>query len=393
MSPAGNAQKGPQPVQAASTTPAGLPAGESKHIPALDGLRGLAILLVLAWHYLAFTQPYLPGWAGVDLFFTLSGYLITTRLLATKDHPHYFSRFYRNRILRIFPLYYTLVIAFFLVTRWAISAPNQPLFSYYFEHWKSFLLFTQNWTFIIHGRPANLVLVPLWSIAVEEQFYLAWPLIIFLTPSPATRKKLFLAGLLLVLFIRTAFYLANPPSGESAYYNTFFRLDGLLAGSLLAQWHASGKTIRRPIAIILFGLALCILACAVIGDVLPYNAFFATSGYTILALVFTATLDHAANYDGTPITNFLNTKFLRFCGRISYCLYLIHVPVLQFIGAKLSILGTKRWPQQTTTIHWLSIGFSLALSFLLSYLSYRYFESIFLKLKVNKRLAPVHPKQ
>jgi peptidoglycan/LPS O-acetylase OafA/YrhL len=369
------------------------PAGNTRHIPALDGLRGLAILFVLLWHYFAFTQPYFPGWAGVDLFFTLSGYLITSRLLATRQQPDYFSRFYRNRILRIFPLYYTLVIAFLLVARWGISAPNQPLFSYYLDHWKSFLVFTQNWTFITNGRPANLTLVPLWSIAVEEQFYLVWPLIILLTPSPAARQKLFIAGIILVLGLRTAFYLANPPSGESAYYNTFFRLDGLLAGSLLCQWHASGKTIRKPAAAIFILLFLCILACTWIGDVLPYNAFFATSGYTILALLFTAMTNLATQPGNNPLTRFLNNSFLRFCGRISYCLYLIHVPVLQFVGTKLSILGAQRWPEQATTIHWLAILLSLALSFLLSALSYRYFESIFLKLKVNKGLAPKHAEQ
>ncbi|HEY4337970.1 MAG TPA: acyltransferase [Puia sp.] len=369
------------------------PAGNARHIPALDGLRGAAILLVLLWHYFAFTQPYFPGWAGVDLFFVLSGYLITGRLLATKQQPHYFSRFYRNRILRIFPLYYTVVIAFLLVAHWGISAPNQPLFSYYTEHWKSFLVFTQNWTFIAHGRPDNLVLVPLWSIAVEEQFYLVWPLIIFCTRNPATRQKLFLAGIFLVLALRTAFYLANPPSGESAYYNTFFRLDGLLAGSLLCQWHAAGKTIRKPVAGIYILLLLCIIACTLIGNVLPYNAFFATSGYTILALLFTAILHLAVQAGNNPLTRFLSNPILRFCGRISYCLYLIHVPVLLFIGTKLSILGAKRWPEQATTIHWLAILFSLALSFLLSYLSYRYFESVFLKLKVNKRLTPEHAKQ
>src|SRR6201999_1115975 len=89
-------------------------------IASLDGLRGIAVLLVFTWHYLPATHSFFPGWTGVDLFFVLSGYLITQRLMATRQTPNYFSHFYRNRALRIFPLYYTFVIGFLLLAHFFV---------------------------------------------------------------------------------------------------------------------------------------------------------------------------------------------------------------------------------------------------------------------------------
>src|ERR1700743_1695759 len=123
-----------------------MPGKLSQHIPALDGIRGLAILLVLAWHSIPTIHPFFPAWVGVDLFFVLSGYLITGRLLATKDRPGFFSRFYRNRALRILPLYYTVVIVFLAMVHFFVQEKTLPSFSLYTGHWKSFLFFTQNWT-------------------------------------------------------------------------------------------------------------------------------------------------------------------------------------------------------------------------------------------------------
>src|SRR5579872_2029724 len=232
-----------------SNTTSPIPAGPQAHIPALDGLRGLAIAMVLIWHFCPLSQPYFPGWAGVDLFFVLSGYLITWRLVASRNLPHYFSRFYRNRALRILPLYYALVISFLVAIALFVRKVNQPTLNIYFDHWKSFLIFTQNWTFIRFGLPPDLSLVPLWSIAVEEQFYLIWPLLILFIPNTKFGVKTFPFVIILVLLARTAFHLFHPASGLSIYYNTFFRLDGFVMGSLIfllnhARIQLPVKTIR-----------------------------------------------------------------------------------------------------------------------------------------------------
>jgi peptidoglycan/LPS O-acetylase OafA/YrhL len=398
MSHAGNAPNTPRPIAA---TAAGQPAAgnlATPRIPALDGIRGLAILFVLLWHYFPFTKPFFPGWAGVDLFFVLSGYLITGRLLATIGRSHYFSAFYRNRILRIFPLYYALITAFFLGATFLVRPVNQPHFTWYLQHWPGFFCFTQNWTMIIHGVPENLTLAPLWSLAVEEQFYLFWPLVILLTRNAATRIKGFSIGILLVLIGRTILYLQNPASAEYAYVNTFLRMDSLLMGSLLCQLHHTGiKINQRWVITGMTALAgLMTASCISLGDVQPYNAFFSTAGYSLLALFFAALLHLAVQptdkqpakpqttgtqTQNNPVTPFLNSTFLRFCGRISYCLYLIHFPVLIIIGTWLSIHGQRRWPEYTPVIRWGSLLVSLLLSFGLSALSYRYFETIFLRFK------------
>ncbi len=370
-----------------------MPPDKPEHIPALDGLRGTAILMVLLWHYAAFTQPFFPGWAGVDLFFVLSGYLITWKLTTAKGQPNYFSRFYRNRALRILPLYYTLVISFLLVIHFFVKEKNLPPLDIYLHHWKSFFIFTQNWTFVFFGLPLDLSLVPLWSLAVEEQFYLFWPLIILLLPRSTFRLKVFPFLLLLILVLRTSSYLSDPLSGESAYYNTFFRMDGFLAGSLLFQLHDA--RINIPMRWIKWTtgllLAISLLCCLLIKDVIPYNPFFATAGYTVLALLFACLLHLAVQPGGNALSTFLNGKFLRFCGRISYCLYLIHVPLLMIIQSRLSILGMKWWPGHTLFLHWTSLILSLTLSFFISVVSGRYFESWFLKLKIDKGLTAKNP--
>lgn len=359
------------------------PAGSARRIPSLDGLRGIAILVVFLHHYFEPTHSCFPGWAGVDLFFVLSGYLITGRLLATKGRPNYFSHFYRNRALRIFPLYYGLIIPFFLAAWLLVRPVNQPHFTYYLQHWKSFFLFTQNWTFIFYGFPRNATLIPLWSLGVEEQFYLFWPLVILLTRDSATRLKLFSAGILLVLVLRTILYVSHPSGSLAGYYNTFLRMDSLMAGSLLCQLHRNASTIRRSwvLAGIAASLALIVLSFIITGNVDSSNPFFGTVGYTVLAALFAGILHLAVQPGNSRLKAFLSMGFLRFCGRISYCLYLIHVPVIIIIGSWISINGARRWPEHALLARWTALSVSIILSFGLSALSYRYFEPIFQRLK------------
>jgi len=355
------------------------------HIPALDGLRGWAILWVLTWHYLDFLKPILPGWAGVDLFFVLSGYLITGRLIQTKQRPDYFSRFYRNRILRIVPLYFALLIVYFTVIHLFVRSQHLPTVALYLDHWKSFFLFTENWTFFRFGLPLDISLLPLWSIAIEEQFYLFWPFVIFVLPGTRSRICVFTAGILLVLIARTVYFYSSP-SGYLVYYNTFFRMDSLLAGSLLYQLHYAQIAIPpRLLNVITGGLAIIFgICCFLTKDTSPDNSFFSTIGFTLLALLFACLLHQTVQPGNGIIPGFFNIPFLRFCGRISYGLYLFNVPIFLMVGTKLYYWGIGRWPQQLVLIHWISAALCLFLTFLLSILSYHYFESRFLRLKNKK---------
>lgn len=181
---------------------------QHKYIPQLDGIRGLAILLVVTFHYLSLLEIHTFGWTGVDLFFVLSGYLISSRLTKTNE-AGYFSKFYRNRALRILPVYYITLIFFYLVINLVIQPGNRHFFSYYNDNWLSFLIFFQNWS-LMQEVPASNHLQHLWSLAVEEQFYLLWPLFLYLFLGNKYFFKILVFLILAIIFLRTAIYFNYP---------------------------------------------------------------------------------------------------------------------------------------------------------------------------------------
>ena len=346
-----------------------MPDKHSHQIPALDGLRGVAVLLVIGWHYFIFLRPWFPGWEGVDLFFVLSGYLITGRLMQTKGLPNYFSRFYRNRLLRIVPLYYVVVIFYLVTVDLFVRRIHLPLMAIYLDHWKSFFLFTANWTFIFFGVPRDISLVPLWSVAVEAQYYLVWPVLIVLTSSKL-RLKLLPALILLVFAGRAIAWFLHPLPVESIYFNSLFRFDCFLAGALLYQLHHSKISIPLPWIKVAVFVLLALQAAGMLAVHSAYfGPFFELGGYTLNALLFACLVHLATQLQSGIFYRFLHYPFLRFCGKISYGLYLVHLPILLNIGTRLP----SPWPA--------SVGISLVLSFLISTLSFRYFESYFLRLK------------
>src|SRR4030095_11127987 len=147
------------------------------YYPALDGLRGFAILGVLLQHNFSFLPIPKYGWVGVDLFFVLSGFLITEILLKTKEHKNYLPNFYIRRILRIFPLYYGSLILFFALGPLVSQFKDQ--YSYYSANQGMLWAYLQNWLYIAKPRlDDHTVFSHFWSLSVEEQFYLVWPLLV-----------------------------------------------------------------------------------------------------------------------------------------------------------------------------------------------------------------------
>lgn len=205
-----------------------------RHIPALDGLRGLAIMLVMWSHFVtvggiiddsnAFFRLLRGGFVGVDLFFVLSGFLITGILLdAPQTSGRYFQVFYLRRAVRIFPLYYAILIAVFLTRP---AGPDSPAW-----YW----LFASNLGASLKGdwlvSPEGVSLSHLWSLAVEEQFYLVWPLIVRF----ACRKwleRICLGLLVIAPLVHFALHFSGNP--VAAYQFTATRLNTLGAGALLA---------------------------------------------------------------------------------------------------------------------------------------------------------------
>lgn len=320
-----------------------------RHIPALDGVRGLAILVVLLHHFRFFLNArfhvqsllfklFELGWCGVVLFFVLSGFLITGILLDSRGSPNYFSTFYARRILRIFPLYYAYLALAFLGSRLVhhVFGGVDPLA--HFNPWW-YLSYVQNF------RPNTIVVDPylghLWSLAVEEQFYLVWPLLILLV-RPAALAGICLAMIPLSLGIRL--HYAGHGPGLSAFVNTFTpaSLDSLASGALIALavrsdvWRRRAALLARPVILICV-IWFCILGWRA-GGLFEYEYLIQTWGITALTLLFAALVFVAAASGRGVMVGLFNLKGLRFTGKISYSLYVLHplvyALVLQVLAAR-----------------------------------------------------------
>ncbi|MGB3153347.1 MAG: acyltransferase, partial [Chitinophagaceae bacterium] len=149
-----------------------------KYYPALDGMRGIAILFVIFHHNFEFISYSFFGWLGVDLFFVLSGFLITDILLNTLNQQNFLRNFYIRRVLRIFPLFYLAILVFlYLLPNILTTSPDV---SYYTKNQFWLWTYLQNWLFIFKEPYGDKILLHTWSLAVEEQFYIIWPVTIFL---------------------------------------------------------------------------------------------------------------------------------------------------------------------------------------------------------------------
>ncbi len=293
-----------------------------KYIPELDGLRGLAILAVILYHCnprLKGTWIYyatLWGWAGVIIFFVLSGFLITSILLTTRDKPHYFHNFHARRILRIWPVYALVLIVVYLEAPWFIGPPVWQAIRT--APWLAYIFFVQN-LFHLTLPPA---LGPTWALAIEEQYYFVWaPLVRFL------RRPWMLALVLAAALVASPLLRrANLPWITPTH--TLIHLDGLAWGSLLAlALHTLPLTRRVWLWMGLGGLVAGIWATATIAG----GTAFLDSALAVAfagAMLATITSSGARN----PLCAALRSGPLAFYGRISYGLYMIHISVFIFFG-------------------------------------------------------------
>lgn len=366
----------------------------SDHRPALDGIRGLAILLVMAYDCLklpasgpiafAVRKVSSAGWLGVDLFFVLSGCLITGILLDTKGKTGYLRSFFIRRSLRIFPLYYmALIVAFFIVPATAIVFPAaQPTASRVMElgqHQWWFWTYLQNWYFTFHGDwPAIHYLNHFWSLAIEEQFYLVWPFIVALF----ARKSLaqFCIALTVVaLALRVALLNAGAPS-VALYVMTVTRMDSLCLGALVAiglrNVHAY-KWMLRWSWLPIVGLGLCVVGIDVFWPVLKSGSAGAqTIGHSLMGGLFAATIFTAAAVSPQHwLARILSVKWLTTWGKYSYAIYIMH-RVIYRLMLKLDLSALS--PSLAAIV--VFVG-TLALSLIAAVISWKCFEQPILSLK------------
>jgi peptidoglycan/LPS O-acetylase OafA/YrhL len=350
-----------------------------QYYPALDGLRGVAILLVIIYHNFGFINYFFFGWLGVDLFFVLSGFLITDILLKSFGSPNYLRNFYARRVLRIFPVYY-LSLILFLVVLPLIPSLHVSL-TYYTDNQLWLWTYLQNWLYIFKPTSSSDVLHHLWSLAVEEQFYLLWPIAIILLKKP--KYLLVLISMILLAVIATRFIIWTYAIKDFSYYNlyTFSRIDGICIGCMIALLQKINVNILKNTTwIIVLGLSgINFLFYFFNKDYQFSFPYLAIVGYTTFAVIF-GLLVHETVSKETKIINFIfGLSPLRFFGRISYGLYVYHWPIYFFLNPYL-----KNWAAGKLNIIKPEIASSIitfTIAIILSVLSQKYFESIFIRLK------------
>ena len=351
------------------------------YYPALDGLRGVAILLVVFLHNFRFMNYFFFGWLGVDLFFVLSGFLITDILLNSLGKPHFLRNFYMKRVLRIFPLYYLLLIICLFILP-AITSLHLDM-RYYQTNQAWQWIYLQNWLYIFKEPFGTPLLLHTWSLAVEEQFYLLWPAIILLIKKPKILLIVVATILLTVAVVR--FLLWTHHIEDLAYSSlyTFTRIDGICIGCMLALLiRINPNFLKKYTTAIVLLMAVINFGFYFINNqhafTLPYLAFI---GYSTFAVLFGLLVYEAALGKSKVIQFFFDNHFLKFFGKISYGLYVYHWPVyiLLFpLFSKIIISNVNTSFRYSETISAIIVTI---IAVLLSLCSYYFFETPFLKLK------------
>lgn len=314
-------------------------------IKELDGLRGVAVVLVMALHLFkraayftehpvleTFTTITTVGWVGVDIFFALSGFLITSILLRSKTEEHYFKNFYVRRALRILPLYYVAILFVLLF------APKvEPEFTSQLNTaLPIMLLYQQNWALLFKGFYITQYLGITWSLAIEEQFYFIWPFIVY----KLDRERLIKVSIGYIIISTMARVLGTllwPNLSQAStffYYTSFVRFEEMLFGGLLATfltYDGAKEKVRRfstPLFLISFVVFILLHILSLPGSPHPEHGSIPLmlGGYTTAALFTVGLIGVFVTH---PPQNLLRRIFgnsiLTFLGKYSYSMYLFHM--------------------------------------------------------------------
>jgi len=362
-------------------------------IPGLDGIRAIAFLLVFSVH----TDYVYIGWVGVQLFFVLSGFLITDILLRMKDTLRaggYFKKFYGRRFLRIFPLYYFYLLIMFIVTAALIFYGYRINYMQLYQDQLPYALaYIYNF---FNASPAyngeSWLVGHLWSLSVEEQFYLAWPLLIFLTPKKRL-KKLFVGAILAGPLFRLAISALYKFQGSVPflysdmsvviYVLPFSYLDAFGLGAYItrfeipkARWQFFALLILLPVV----GFATTYFSTGdygvstAFGFAYPLNkdlkqvwGYFYLS-YLCVLLIYLVVREKL-------FLRFLDNKFVSYLGKISYGLYVYHFAIVWFVR-RIRDFGIHEFVAKPLTL-----VISAILTYTVASLSYKYLEKPILDLK------------
>jgi peptidoglycan/LPS O-acetylase OafA/YrhL len=371
------------PARAVAAAPA------PKRIPELDGLRGVAIGMVVLYHAFLFhvvprhgsllayaLTPVRIGWSGVDLFFVLSGFLIGGILLDARDARNYFSTFYIRRFFRIVPIYYATLLALLALSIVARYHPGVP------ADWKMdgllslyvFPLFVHNIWMAACNTMGPGMLPVFWSLGVEEQFYLTLPLLV----RYCTRRRLAtiaVEAILLAPILRLVLYSFLPKHPLAWFVLMPCRADSLFFGVLAAvalrdvsckAWLAAHRSLLRAV-IVIFALGLPFVTQT---DMLANGLFMVSLMLSWLAAFYCLVLVYAMSFPDSLPARCLRWPWLRWLGTIAYGMYLLHIMVLSlvvdYLGAALHL--------HSPLAQLLAASLAIAVTWALSSASWLYFE-------------------
>jgi peptidoglycan/LPS O-acetylase OafA/YrhL len=356
-----------------------------KHLPALDGIRGLAILIIFIFHFGGGAQSSNPllrsvglclqaGWSGVTLFFILSGFLISGILWDSRSTPEWWRNFYMRRTLRIFPLYYgTLFIVFVtavIASKGLFSLSRIWIYAFYLQNIPSLSIRADD-------VGSYLWLSHFWSLAVEEQFYLLWPFLLTRMKGLEQAKKLCLSIFVLSALFRVAiWYLAASPLIFSGFL--FARAGELAIGAYLAMCFRDPVTWSRlqrfaPAALVVSLVGF--LSAGVAGHSLLLNSSFVFLIGLPFVTIFFAALVVLALSDGA-VNRATRASWLRWLGSISYGVYVFHVLLTSVFAWIVATLAPHASRNAALALDFIVAG---VLSVSLGWISFRYYESSFLR--------------
>ena len=363
------------------------------HYDFIDGMRGFAVLLVIWFHssnltfvlhgrdlsglweyYYFFT---ILGLTGVDLFFVVSGFLITGILMDIEKQDHAFRKYYIRRSLRILPLYYAVFI--FSLVLSIMFASQFPDFGMLLSH----LIFLQNWSLEGHTEIEFFnYLNHTWTLAVEEQFYVVWPLVFWFFKKKSLRHVVVLMIFMILMSWFLRFYVTYWGYYKFAYTATFCRFDTLAMGALISVCFRHYKPSMEKFKPVF----LCCVVAAFISFLLllisqengiEANQAVIHGGLIICSIFYGALLSYLLLCNNeSRFKKLFRGRALRMTGRISYCLYLVHVPIMFIIPKYFDVFSMSFGAFQV-----LLIIIALPLSLVISWLSYTYFEKPILTFK------------
>jgi peptidoglycan/LPS O-acetylase OafA/YrhL len=320
----------------------------ASRIPALDGVRGMMMLLVLVSHYFAEIDNGMHwlgfGWYGVQMFFILSGFLIGRLIMERKHHANFLSVFVMRRICRTFPSY-MISITMIFGALWMFRSQSWAHFDSNFPLW-SYLTFTQNIFMAITNDVGAYWAAPSWTLALEEQLYVLLPMVFLFTPRRMWLPILIAAALIAVA-IRGVIFATGTVNPSWGLVLLPARADTLVAGVIAAIVYKNRTVDLARYDLLLRAAPLVMMcACLLILVIDPSKLLFDVFGPFLIATGFASFL--LAIVRGAPEAKRFENRFLRFFGDISYCVYLTHLMVLGLmhgliLHAKPTLGSTEQW--------------------------------------------------